>query len=93
MVVVAAVAVAAAAAAGTNIRGPYQAQAGRAGGSTRRQRKAADLARPKFNFEKQQKDLAKKRKQEQKRLLKQARKNAGSTAPSSAEPHDASEST
>jgi len=50
------------------------------------------LARPKFNFEKRQKELARKKKQEQKRLLKQARKNADSTDPSAAEPNDASES-
>jgi hypothetical protein len=50
------------------------------------------LARPKFNFEKRQKELARKKKQERKRLLKQARKNADFTDPSAAEPHDASES-
>jgi len=49
------------------------------------------LARPKFNLEKRQKELARKKKQEQKRLLKQARKNADSTDPAAAEPHDASE--
>jgi len=51
-----------------------------------------ELARPKFNFEKRQKELARQKKKEQKRLLKQARKNADSTDPSSAEPADASES-
>jgi hypothetical protein len=50
------------------------------------------LARPKFNFEKRQKELARKKKQERKRLLKQARKNPDSTDPSAAEPNDASES-
>jgi hypothetical protein len=50
------------------------------------------LARPKFNFEKRQKELARKKKQGQKRLLKQARKNADSTNRSAAKPHDASES-
>ena len=50
------------------------------------------MARPKFNPEKRQKELARKKKQEQKLLLKQARKNADSTAPPAAEPHDASES-
>ena len=37
------------------------------------------LARPKFNFEKRQKELAKQKKHEHKRLLKQARKDAGAT--------------
>ena len=50
------------------------------------------MARPKFNFEKRQKELARKKKQERKRLLKQARKDADSTDPSAAEPNDASES-
>ena len=50
------------------------------------------MARPKFNFEKRQKELARKKKREQKRLLKQARKNADSTDPSAAKPDDASES-
>jgi len=50
------------------------------------------LARSRFNFEKRQKELARKKKKQQKRLLKQARKNADSTAPSSDEPRDASES-
>ena len=54
-------------------------------------RKAVELARPNFNFQKRQKELAKKKNQEQKRLLKQARKNAGSTNPS-VEPGDASNS-
>ena len=49
------------------------------------------MARPKFNFEKRQKELARKKKKEQKRLLKQARKNADSTD-HSAEPADASDS-
>lgn len=47
-----------------------------------------ELAKPNFNFQKRQKELAKKKKQEQKRLLKQALRNAGSTDPS-AEPADA----
>jgi len=51
-----------------------------------------DLARPKFNFEKRQKELARKKKKEQKRLVKQARKSADATDPSAAEPHGASES-
>ena len=51
-----------------------------------------ELAKPNFNFQKRQKELAKKTKQEQKRLLKQGRKNADSTDPSAAEPNDASES-
>ena len=51
-----------------------------------------ELAKPSFNFQKRQKELGKKKKQEQKRLLKQARRNADPTAPSAAEPHDASES-
>jgi len=50
------------------------------------------LTRPNFNFQKRQKELARKKKQEQKRLLKQARKNADSTDPSATEPDDASES-
>ncbi|GAH81806.1 unnamed protein product [marine sediment metagenome] len=50
-----------------------------------------ELAKPNFNFEKRKKELAKKKKQEQKRLLKQARKNADSTDPSPTEPNDASE--
>ena len=50
-----------------------------------------ELAKPNFNFQKRQKELARKKKQEQKHLLKQARKNADSTAPS-AEPADASNS-
>ena len=50
------------------------------------------MARPKFNFEKRQKELARKTKQERKRLLKQARKDADSTDPSAAEPNDVSES-
>ena len=49
------------------------------------------MARPKFNFEKRQKELAKKKKKEQKLLLKEARKNADSTE-TSAEPPDASNS-
>ena len=40
-----------------------------------------ELAKPYFNFQKRQKELAKEKKQEQKRLLKQARKNANSTDP------------
>jgi hypothetical protein len=44
------------------------------------------LAKPNFNFEKRQKELARKKKMEQKHLLKQARKNAHSTGPSAAEP-------
>lgn len=50
------------------------------------------MARPNFNYEKRQKELAKKKKQEQKRLLKQARKNADSADPSAPKPDDASES-
>jgi len=50
------------------------------------------LARPKFNFEKRQKELARGKKQEQKRLLKQARKNRDSTDPFPAGPDGASES-
>jgi len=50
------------------------------------------LARPRFNFEKRQKELARKKKQEKKRPAERARKNADSTDPSAAEPHDASES-
>ena len=50
-----------------------------------------ELAKPNFNFQKRQKELAKKKKQEQKRLLKQASKNADSTD-LSAEPADASNS-
>ena len=61
-------------------------------GTSGGERKAVELARPNFNFEKRQKEIAKKKKQEQKRLLKQARKNAGSTDPSAAKPDDASES-
>ena len=41
-----------------------------------------ELAKPNFNFQKREKELAKKRKQEQKRLLKQARKVGDSTDPS-----------
>lgn len=77
---------------GTDIRGPYQAYAGRAGRDTGRRPKAVDLARPRFNFEKRQKELARKKKQEKKRPAERARKNADSTDPSAAEPHDASES-
>ncbi len=61
-------------------------------GTSGGRRKAVELARPNFNFEKRQKEIAKKKKQEQKRLLKQARKNAGSADPSAAKPDDASES-
>ena len=50
------------------------------------------MARPKFNFEKRQKELAKKKKRERKRLAKLARKDADSTDPPAAEPDDASES-
>ena len=50
------------------------------------------MARPKFNFEKRQKELVRKKKQEQKRLRRQARKNPDSTDPSAAGPDDASES-
>ena len=50
------------------------------------------MAKPRFNFEKRQKELAKKKKKQQKRLLKQTRKNADSTDPTAAEPDDASES-
>ena len=54
-------------------------------------RKVVELAKPNFNFQKRQKELARKKKQEQKRLLKQASKNADSTDPS-AKPADASNS-
>ena len=50
------------------------------------------MARAKFNYQKRQKELARKKKREQKRLLKQARKNADSADPSAAEPDDAAES-
>ena len=50
------------------------------------------MARAKFNFEKRQKELARKKKRDQKRLAKQARKNADSTDPPAAEPEDAAES-
>ena len=50
-----------------------------------------ELAKPNFNFQKRQKELAKKKKREQKNLSKQARKNTDSTDPS-AEPADASNS-
>ena len=50
------------------------------------------MARQKFNFEKRQKELAREKKQEQKRLLKQARRNPDSADPSPAGPDGASES-
>ena len=55
-------------------------------------RKAVELAKQNFNFQKQQKELARQKKQEQKRLLKQASKKADSAVPSSAEPNEAAES-
>ena len=50
--------------------------------NTGARRKVGELAKPNFNFQKRQKEDAKRKKQEQKRLLKQARKNAGSADPS-----------
>jgi len=46
------------------------------------------LAKAKFNFEKRQKEIAKKKKKEQKNLDRRARKDADSTEASAAEPHD-----